>query len=129
MSYVTSFCAIWILSLTACRDFIAPHGAYRIDPPAFFYDQWHRMEQCSGRRGNMDRITWFAVPGNTLTVGNQVRSAWWVAPHTIYLAESELHQSAWGVESVVPPHEMLHDLLQVVEHTKAFYECGVMHSP
>ena len=116
--------ALVLVALTSCdASFAAPPGAYRITPPAGYAAAWEQVQQCSGRRGSFDRIRWHAVPSAAIPCPGGECSGVWYPPHDIFLTEQHVYDLPG--EYFVARHEMLHDLLQVAEHPRAFCACGL----
>lgn len=82
------------------------------------------MEECSGLRGDFDRIHWFRSPDHSLGgagAGTEA-VARWVGPHDIFLASRVVQIEA--VSTI--EHEMLHDITQSPEHGEVFTRCRVL---
>lgn len=119
-SAVLALCVLVVMS--GCLDpllGLPPVPEAQALVPAAEYQQWYReMEQCSGRRGEYDRIVWYTVPDGKL--GEQIMARW-DAPHTIQLTEFVVRVTL----ARTIKHEMLHDLLQSGEHPQVFDTCEV----
>jgi len=116
-----------------CVDaFAPPVGAYRFDPPLAYRAAWQYVEECSGLRGNLFRVRWYAVPQDTFPCGEgRTCLGVWNAPHDIYVTEAARDDSAGQYLTV--RHEMLHDLLggggsNGEAHPPVFVECGLMRT-
>jgi hypothetical protein len=74
---------------------------------------WAKTEKCSGIRGDMSQVAFYAVdsPTGTVSLGSEVAHGWWMRKgNRIYLPANAL-----GAEWLVR-HEMLHALLQRGSH-------------
>ena len=110
------------LLLGAClaRPF-EPAGARPLDAtPVLYADWWGQIEACAQVTAPMDRVEWYAVPGNQFATPDGPRWGWWTPPHTIYIAD------AHSTDERLVEHEMLHDLLQTGTHPAQFQTCGVV---
>ena len=126
---------LWVAGLLmGCDAFDPPAETYRFEPPAVYDSLWAVMEGCSGLRGDMNRVAWFAIPGVftfPCPEGGEC-SGLWVSPHSIYLASWAMADGPGGSPVrdgtyFVVRHEMLHDLLGGGEgHPPVFETCGVM---
>jgi hypothetical protein len=81
---------------------------------------WRKTEACSGRHGDMSKVTFYAVdaPDGAIGLNGTVAHGWWVrVGNRIYLPANALGEE-WLVR-----HEMLHALLQRGSHpTRQFVE-------
>jgi hypothetical protein len=78
-----------------------------------YRDWWAKTEACSGRHGDMSRVTFYAVdaPSGAISLGKEVAHGWWVrSGNRIYLPADALGEE-WLVR-----HEMLHALMQTGSH-------------
>ena len=116
----------------ACRDIVyreptLPAGAEPFEPPAAYAEWWHQTEACSGREGDFRRVRWFVVPNADYFVvdGRHYEGMWYSHFHYIALA------SAYVSYGLVVRHEMLHDLLDRVDHPPEYFRdrCGGLVSP
>lgn len=93
---------------------LAPVGRAWSVPTLELYQQWWtKTEQCAGIRGDMSRVTFYAVdtPTGSISLGTKVAHGWWVRKgNRIYLPANALGEE-WLVR-----HEMLHALLQRGSH-------------
>ena len=119
------------LAILACADvhlfspeFVA--GAEPFEPPPFYVDLWRDVELCSGRRGDMRRVTWYRVPWAVSFEykASEYNDFWW-ADHTVVLAGFRTDQAD------LVRHEMLHDLLGTGNHPSFYFEgrCGHLLDP
>ena len=90
--------------------------------PPMYTDWWGQMETCAQVTAPIDRVEWYAVPGNHFATPDGPRWGWWAPPHTIYITEAHL------TDEPLVEHEMLHDLLQTGAHPALFQTCGVAES-
>ena len=109
--------------------FDPPPGTYPFDPPVEYGTLWASVEDCSGLRGDMSRIEWFAIPGSRFSCrGGDACTGLWRSPHTIFLSEAA-KDGQTGPNYLAVRHEMLHDLLGGGEdHPPIFFQCGLMGS-
>lgn len=116
-----------ILSLVlACAERVAPaplpSDAVPFGPPAVYAKWWREVEECSGLAAPVARIRWFAVPGaqSFLADGQKDYGVW--IEHYRYIVLAEQHLD----DSLVVRHEMLHDLLNRVDHPAGYFRerCG-----
>lgn len=116
------------LALVACMgcDFAADvFGTAK--PPATpiasdstYLRYWKEVEACSGERGRMGRVNWYAAPDGTLGTNDAGIPAvgHWYWPHDIVLAESRTR------DANTVRHEILHDLLGAGHgHPAVFQRC------
>ena len=110
-----------LLLLLGCLDTFAPAGAVEFAPPAAYGTWWAEIESCAGISGDFATIEWYEVPGSSYSCPayDGECAGWWQPPHTIYLAETRVH------DRLLVEHEMLHDLLQRGDHPPVFQTCGV----
>lgn len=96
-----------------------PPYATRFTPDTSYLRMWKEVETCSGKRGRMDRVTWYVALGDTLAVSKGSLGRWYW-PHDIYLAERVKH------DPIAVRHEILHDLLRSGKHPVEYFErrCG-----
>jgi hypothetical protein len=112
-----------LLLLAGCFDAIqAPRDVTWFAPPAYYADLWRADLECAGATGDMGRLTFYAVPGESFTSSRGER-VWgeWISPHTIYVAAVRAH-SGYLIR-----HEMLHDILNGdPDHSSPLWQkCGV----
>lgn len=111
----------FLVSGCLARPFEPPGARHRAAPPVYV-SWWQDMEACAQRSAPLDRVEWYAVPGDHFGTSQGPRWGWWEPPHTIYIAEAH-----WWDEQLVE-HEMLHDLLQSGSHPNVFQTCGVLEA-
>lgn len=132
-----------LVLLAACGDAFAPTGAVSYTPPAYYALLWDSVRTCSGRGGDMARITWFRAPatgsfGSFPDQNGRPVLGLWIGPHSIYLSSAivdyeepppssgdEFDWILWWDHHKVPAHEMLHDLLQTPDHPAVFDTCDM----
>ena len=118
---------VLLSSVTACAvpkaagAPLAPvERAWEVPTLELYSEWWRRTEECSGRTGDMSRVTFYAVDAPTGGIGlnGTVAHGWWVRQgNRIYLPANALGEE-WLVR-----HEMLHALLQTGAHpTNQFVE-------
>lgn len=93
---------------------VAPvERAWAVPTLELYEEWWRRTEECAGRKGDMSRVTFYAVdsPSGSISLGPDVAHGWWVRKgNRIYLPANALGEE-WLVR-----HEMLHALLQRGAH-------------
>ena len=107
--------------LCGCLDpFAVPLGTERFEPPGLYSEYWRAVEQCSGLRGQFDRIRWYAVPTTPFTCPTTAGSCYglWREPHDIFVERTAPY--------LIVGHEILHDLLQRGDHPPVFRACGLI---
>ena len=118
-----------VAALGCTESFAPPPGTYGFRPPEAYRAAWDSVEACSGLRGDMGRVRWYAVPGQTFFVGETLTSGAWHPPHNIYLSEWAATADTVRDYHTVR-HEMLHDLLggggEGMAHPQVFWTCGLM---
>jgi hypothetical protein len=104
------------LLLSGCDGGFDPAelGAVRFTPPPSYREMWARAEECTGREGDFDGITWWVVPGVETfdyEAGAPDANGFYDGDtHAITLAGSAL------AHPMVVRHEMLHALGFGAEH-------------
>ncbi len=107
---------------SGARAATPPHdaglAATPFTPPASYARLWDEVQACSGRTGEMDRVTWHRVAG---FAGRPRRLAQWEPGRTITIRDDIV------VALPIVAHEMLHDLLDGdAEHQDpAWRECAL----
>ena len=110
---------------TSCvAPFEPPSGTYRFVPSARYHDLWARVSDCAGLTGDIRKVEWNVVPGDFFQCGDQACEGLWVAPHSIFLAESTVNDSLTGYFTV--RHEILHELVRKAGHPSVFVKCGLL---
>ena len=109
-------CAIAAL-VCACSRPTAPGlpaGAVRWIPPARFSLWWQMTESCSKRAGDLGTVEWYVVPNAmTLDIGGERLHGYWIGtPNRIVLADAR------RLDGPLVRHEMLHALLQTIDHPR-----------
>jgi len=93
---------------------IAPvDRAWAVPTLELYQEWWRKTEKCSGLRGDMAAVTFYAVdsPSGAISLGTDVAHGWWMRKgNRIYLPANALGEE-WLVR-----HEMLHALLQRGSH-------------
>jgi hypothetical protein len=101
--------------------------AREVAPPAVYAKWWAKTEACSGKKGKMSRVRFFAVDDakGWIHLGDQRALAWWVREgNRIYLPKGGLRNE------MLVRHEMLHALTQQAKHGhKLFAERCHVASP
>jgi hypothetical protein len=82
-----------------------PEGDRALDPPPIYQEWWAKTEECSGLKGNFERLRWSVVEGTSFSCSSGQCAGHWSADHHIFLA------SKWVMDEMVVRHEMLHDLI------------------
>ena len=114
-----------LLALAACEAPTAPQlpiGAVRFTPPSVYREWWRLTEQCSGRQGDYDAISWYVVPdANTLPGTNGLNGIWY-GDNRIVLAGAFDGIAAGDLVR----HEMLHALVRDGDHPRDMFvrRCG-----
>lgn len=106
--------------LCGCLDpFAPPLGTKRFEPRGLYTEYWSAVEQCSGLRGQFDRIRWYAVPATPFICPTTAGYCYglWREPHDIFVERTAPY--------LIVGHEMLHDLLQRTDHPPVFRTCGL----
>jgi hypothetical protein len=86
-------------------------------PAAQYSFWWSLVEACSGRRGDLGRVQWYVVDGQTLSLGGKEYDGyWWQEGSRILLT-----YPSWDNGEVVR-HEMLHELLQRGDHPIQYFD-------
>jgi len=118
------------IGVSCVEPFAPPAGTYPFEAPLAYQAAWDSVEACSGLRGDLARVQWYAVPQTTFYVGKTETFGAWTPPHTIYVAEWAKDDSL-GLYLTVR-HEMLHDLLgggsEGEAHPPVFRTCRLMLS-
>lgn len=115
-----------LLVIGACEapgGFPFPTDAKRFSPPAIYREWWSRTEQCSGRHGSFDSVSWYVVAGaHTVPGTNERNAAWYPAGNRIVLSGAE--DGLAGGDLV--RHEMLHAILRTGGHPRDIFvgRCG-----
>lgn len=99
-----------------------PARASAFVPPPVFAVWWKVVEQCAGRTGRFEDVSWFTVRNRgDVTIDNRpVDGAWFSSGNRIVLV------SALASDDRLVRHEMLHALLQTGDHPREYFEdrCG-----
>jgi hypothetical protein len=100
---------------------VAPvERAWAVPTLELYQAWWIKTEECSGLKGDMSQVTFYAVdsPSGAISLGTEVAHGWWMRRgNRIYLPANALGEE-WLVR-----HEMLHALLQRGSHpTEKFAE-------
>jgi hypothetical protein len=111
---------------SACTDSTGPRvpaNAVRFSPPAQYAVWWRIVEQCSGRTGDLSRVSWYRTPEGRLLDDAGVSVAGRASRGSnpfIVLDSGYVHFGA------VVRHEMLHILLDQPGHPAPFFldVCG-----
>jgi hypothetical protein len=113
------------LALAACESATAPRlpaGAVRFTPPSIYRQWWALTEQCSGRQGDYDAISWYVVPDANSLPGTKGLNGIWYGDNRIVLAGAYDGISAGDLVR----HEMLHALVREGGHPRDMFvrRCG-----
>jgi len=95
----------------------------RFTPPSVYRQWWTLTEQCSGRQGSFDAVSWYVVPDSvTLPGTNGFNGEWYSAGDRIVLAGGEDGISTGDLVR----HEMLHAILRGGGHPRDMFvgRCG-----
>lgn len=120
-SRTTSVSALKLAIIAAglsCATPTSPTGSTRLSPLLAYSRWWAEMQQCSGVQGDLSRIQWYEVSGNSFRCRIGECAALWIPPHAIYVASDFV-----GNRTVVA-HEMLHELLRTGEHPNPPFSKG-----
>ena len=112
--------AALLVLAAGCRDALAPlpDGAEPFTPPPVYARWWQMVERCSGVRGSLDAVRFFAVPGVRVVrspSGRDAEGYWSSGGNRIVLA---------GALTEVGPlvrHEMLHALVRGSGHPREYF--------
>ena len=109
---VVSACSLW--------DSEFPDSAALFVPPAQWRVWWEVLEDCSGRRGRFDDVTWFKAPFGEITFEGRVAYAMWYADGNKIALSRDLETDE------LVRHEMLHAVLQDGSHSDDYFlrRCG-----
>jgi len=116
--------AMLLLSIFSCTRIVDPvleSGAQQFERPPVYARWWSLVESCSGIQGSLADITWYQVPGSTVTLdGKDVSGYWSRASNSIVLASDEVLGGA------IVRHEMLHALVRQPGHSREYFlnRCG-----
>jgi hypothetical protein len=93
---------------------VAPvERAWAVPKLELYQAWWTKTEECSGLRGDMSQVTFYAVdsPSGAISLGTEVAHGWWMRRgNRVYLPANALGED-WLVR-----HEMLHAILQRGSH-------------
>lgn len=117
--YALTALAFFLGSCVAEPEVDLPAGAVIFTPPAQYVQWWDATESCSERRGDMQRIEWYVVPGAATfptaqgeKVGIRIKAGDRI---TVVLAgQYQMHE-------MVVRHEMLHALLAEPGHPDEYF--------
>jgi hypothetical protein len=101
------------LAGAAAAPLVPDQHAWPVAAAPVYQDWWSKTEECAGRRGRLDQITFYAVEDEDglINLGNQRALAWWVRDgNRIYLPKNGL------LDEMLVRHEMLHALTQEAHH-------------
>jgi len=122
------------IGAAGCGAPTAPAGAAALTAPTVFSQWWSEVEQCSGLRGDVDRVSWYVVPcvdgesGFKCDVTQEGLCAGeWRSPHTISLGgPNRFFLDGYMDDEWTVKHEMLHDLLGRADHPVQFADCHLL---
>ena len=83
-----------------------PYGAIKFSPPAYYQTWWRVTEACSGRSGDMAKVSWYFVPGDVFELNGQAVAGYSVALFNRIVVAGDVMSDGPSVR-----HEMLHQLL------------------
>jgi hypothetical protein len=118
--------ALLALAFSACIEVVAPlpEGASPFTPGPVYREWWRQVEECSGKTGDFDAVSWYVVPGDIPfripTIDKPLLGYWNSATNRIVLLE-------WVPSATeLVRHEMLHALLRRADHPYEYFEqrCG-----
>ena len=94
----------------------------RFTPPSIYRQWWALTEQCSGRQGNFDAISWYVVPDASTLPGTKRLNGLWYGDNRIILAGAYDGIAAGDLVR----HEMLHALVHEGGHPRDMFvrRCG-----
>jgi hypothetical protein len=116
-----------LLALTECSDptgIAFPSDAMPLSTrPVQYATWWGMIEACSGVRGDLGAVRWYAAPGGAFTVepnGKPYDGYWFGDGNRIVLAGDAVGNGA------TVRHEMLHALLRTGAHPSQYFRerCG-----
>lgn len=113
-------------AITSCRHLTDPPLPMNAEPfaPHPVYARWWSMvESCSGLKGSLDAVQWYAAPGPLRNPDNgaePINGYWSLASNRIVL---DLNNT---IDGQVVRHEMLHALVHTVGHPRSAFllNCG-----
>lgn len=116
------------LTLTACGSSTAPppqiEGAVPFADTQLLESLWTGLDACTGKTMDMSDISFYTVPGESLTVDGQAYWGYWFRDgNRVYLAD-RVKSSAVAIE-----HEMMHARLQDSSHPDQYFNgvCGNLY--
>jgi hypothetical protein len=100
-----------------------PDGAVLQGAPDIYGTWWHEVEQCSGKTGDFNAVSWYYVPGQytfSSGTGADLVAVWLPSRNAIVLAEFARE------DSLVVTHEELHAILRRTDHPAEYFvqKCG-----
>jgi len=100
-----------------------PADAQLFVPPPVYAHWWAMVEECSGRRGSLERIQWYSAAeglSNPDNSGDRVEGYWSRASNRIVLSRNRT------IDGSVVRHEMLHALMGSGGHARREFlqDCG-----
>ena len=114
------------IAATACEQPTGipfPPNAVPFSPPSVYREWWTLTEECSGRQGSYDAISWWVLPNAVTLPGTDgLNAAWFDNGNRIIIAGG-----AEGIEAGdLVRHEMLHALLRNGSHPRDMFvqKCG-----
>jgi len=98
---------------------VAPvERAWSVPTLELYQEWWTKTEKCSGLKGDMSQVTFYAVdsPTGSISLGNEVAHGWWIRRgNRVYLPANALGEE-WLVR-----HEMLHALMKRGTHPSEMF--------
>lgn len=119
-----------LIALAGCADLVAPKypaaGRALVHLPIQYGTWWKMTEACSGLHGNLDAVSWYTVPVDSLGSfefeGSEDYGIWFEDGNRIYLAADAVDNGR------TVRHEMLHALLRSGGHPIEYFvtRCGAL---
>lgn len=99
-----------LLLLMACHplstlDVLRKEGATPLQPPAWYEADWHRLEACSGLKGDFAAVSWYQSP-QIAVADSSYRGGYLPKNHAIVILDNALNNHT------VVNHEEMHALLR-----------------
>ncbi|NNG15417.1 MAG: hypothetical protein HKM89_02970 [Gemmatimonadales bacterium] len=110
-----------LLVFACTQSNLEPENARPLEPPPSYHSWWAEVEGCTGISAPLARVRWYEAERLINREAGTEHVGAWSPPHTIFIRSDRLLFEA-GVK-----HEMVHDLLQVMEHdSPVFVRCAGM---
>jgi hypothetical protein len=102
---------LWLVPLFAVAGCaFEPTGDEPMNAPAVYRQWWAKTEECSGRKGDFERIRWYEIPGHAFDCPSGRCVGRWQSDGRIIVAGD------WLQHEMVVRHEMLHALIGHTGH-------------